>query len=336
MQIDQVSLTSVANSRILFNELCQAMEPAAALSFRIPTGSTSRILPFYGVRVLRRPSGGLTNQFATEANQSFLAVASATRFWVFTAGAFSFSQQTTLDETDGFLLSRVVAGSASITSDDDYRIPRHFDFNIFTRSTAITSTGVTSASEGTTNRLTRISAASGAPSFNLRNSTNLNSRIGYAFSVSQGTAARVTLIADSGATILNEQRRLRGIGAEVRSTLIATNTFSALGSFENILPLARTSATSTTLELSDASSVLSINSANAETVTIPNDTAVNFEVGSFVHVRRMGAGALSIVAGSGVTVEASDSLNLRKQFSECVLTKTGANAWTARGDFVLT
>jgi len=88
-----------------------------------------------------------------------------------------------------------------------------------------------------------------------------------------------------------------------------------------------------TLALSDASEAVEITSASATTVTVPPNTSVAFPVGTVIEVARLGAGTVTIAAGSGVTLQSADGdLGLRVQYSVLSLRKRATDTWLVAGD----
>jgi hypothetical protein len=82
----------------------------------------------------------------------------------------------------------------------------------------------------------------------------------------------------------------------------------------------------------DANALVEMTNAAANTVTVQPDSTTNLAVGSRVYLLQYGAGATSVVAGLGVTIHTSATLDLRAQYSIALLTKTAANTWTLSGD----
>lgn len=83
-----------------------------------------------------------------------------------------------------------------------------------------------------------------------------------------------------------------------------------------------------TLELDDAWQTVEISKASAVNLTVPPNSSVAFPVGTRIFLKRTGAGAMTIVQGSGVTVTGSSGgltdpgLNV-----EMALRKTGTDTW---------
>ena len=94
-------------------------------------------------------------------------------------------------------------------------------------------------------------------------------------------------------------------------------------------------AASYELALADGNSLLEMNVAAANTLTVPPDSAVAFPVGTTVEVGQMGAGQTSIVAGAGVTLRAyNNNLRLAGINAMCSLIKRNANDWWLAGNLV--
>lgn len=87
--------------------------------------------------------------------------------------------------------------------------------------------------------------------------------------------------------------------------------------------------TSYTLAISDAGGIVEMNNASANTVTIPPNSNVAFPVGTRIDITQYGAGATSLVAGSGVTIRGK--LNVVTQYSGITLYKRDTNEWVATG-----
>ena len=88
-----------------------------------------------------------------------------------------------------------------------------------------------------------------------------------------------------------------------------------------------------TLVLADAGKVIEINSGSSENVTIPPNSGVAFPLGTQVVVVRLGAGAVVITEGSGVTTRSDGDKNkIKSQYSSCVLVKHETDEWYILGN----
>lgn len=88
-----------------------------------------------------------------------------------------------------------------------------------------------------------------------------------------------------------------------------------------------------TLVLTDAGKVIEINSGSSKNVTIPPNSGVAFPLGTQIVIVRLGAGAVVIVEGSGVTTRSDDDkAKIKSQYSSCVLIKHETNEWYILGN----
>lgn len=93
-----------------------------------------------------------------------------------------------------------------------------------------------------------------------------------------------------------------------------------------------TQASSYTLALTDRQRYIRMTSATGVNLTIPPNASVAFPVGTIIQVRQAGAGKVTIVAGSGVTINTPETLLMRKQGSTIALIKVDTNTWDLTGD----
>lgn len=77
-----------------------------------------------------------------------------------------------------------------------------------------------------------------------------------------------------------------------------------------------------------------MNVATANNATIPNDTTLGLgaTLGQTIDFASIGAGQTTVVAGSGVTVNATPGLKLRARYSSATALRIAANTWLAIGD----
>ncbi|MEX5405080.1 hypothetical protein VPH47_12560 [Stenotrophomonas sp. WED208] len=96
-----------------------------------------------------------------------------------------------------------------------------------------------------------------------------------------------------------------------------------------------TKTASATLALTDALSgrdaLVEMDVATANTLTVPPNGAIAFEIGTVINVHQRGAGQTTIVQGAGVTVRTDETLKLRKQWATAVLIKRGTDEWVLAG-----
>ena len=98
---------------------------------------------------------------------------------------------------------------------------------------------------------------------------------------------------------------------------------------QNLYPSTNTQTNNYTLVLSDAGKTVEMNSASALQLTVPPNSSVAFPVNTYITVTQTGAGALTFVAGSGVTITppAGGDLSSSGQGQPCVLWKKATNTW---------
>ncbi len=89
-----------------------------------------------------------------------------------------------------------------------------------------------------------------------------------------------------------------------------------------------------TLALSDANSMLQMQSGALKVVEVPTNTAVPFPVGTQISLVAIEAGMISIGGATGVSFQypADMKLQTRVQYSVVTLLKTGLNQWLVFGD----
>jgi hypothetical protein len=88
-----------------------------------------------------------------------------------------------------------------------------------------------------------------------------------------------------------------------------------------------------TLQLSDANSIIEMNSSGSNVLTIPANSTAAFEIGTSVDVVQTGAGQTTISPASNVTINSKDSNNkISAQYGAATLYKKGTNEWVMIGD----
>lgn len=79
-----------------------------------------------------------------------------------------------------------------------------------------------------------------------------------------------------------------------------------------------------TLALIDRDRIVAFNGTGAQTVTLPQDSAVAFPIGSVVYIARVNTGSVSLVAGAGATANKTGSFGNNE---ELYVRKRAANTW---------
>lgn len=85
--------------------------------------------------------------------------------------------------------------------------------------------------------------------------------------------------------------------------------------------------TAYTLVLTDAGKQVTMSNASASTLTIPPNASVAFAVGVRIQVIQLGAGAVTLTAGSGVTLSETGNNLVLGQYQSAVLVKQATNSW---------
>jgi len=109
----------------------------------------------------------------------------------------------------------------------------------------------------------------------------------------------------------------------------------AVGSAEltNLTLNAQTGVTYT-LVLGDAQKLVTLSNASSITATIPPNSSVAFTIGDQVNLMQLGAGQVTVAAGSGVTVNPTAKLKLNGQYAAGTLVKVDTNSWVLIGNTV--
>jgi hypothetical protein len=94
--------------------------------------------------------------------------------------------------------------------------------------------------------------------------------------------------------------------------------------------------TTYTIATTDPGQLITCSNASAITVTVPQDSAVTFAIGKWCEIIQLGAGQVTVSAGSGATLRATPTAKARAQYSRLFLQKISANTWHLAGDIAAT
>ena len=90
--------------------------------------------------------------------------------------------------------------------------------------------------------------------------------------------------------------------------------------------------TSYTFALADSNKFILATNASSQNLTVPPNANVAFDIGSEIEILRNGAGQVSFVEGSGVTINSKDSLlNIADRYTCAVLKKIATDVWILIG-----
>tara|TARA_R100000988_G_scaffold20511_1_gene10073 strand:- start:560 stop:1147 length:588 start_codon:yes stop_codon:yes gene_type:complete len=125
-----------------------------------------------------------------------------------------------------------------------------------------------------------------------------------------------------------------GIGtAAPGEKLSVVGNISATGAMISQIALNAQTGTTYTLVIGDQGKLITLSNGSAITLTIPPNSSVAFPIGTEITLTQLGAGQVTIAAGSGVTASAADAeLKTRVQYSSAVLTKIASDTWLIAGD----
>ena len=109
---------------------------------------------------------------------------------------------------------------------------------------------------------------------------------------------------------------------------------AALNEAFNELEINAQTGTTYTLVLSDRGGLVTLANASPITLTVPTNASVAFAVGTQIGLLQTGAGQVTVVGASGVTVNGTPGLKFRAQHSIASLIKIDTNSWVIAGDLV--
>ncbi len=84
----------------------------------------------------------------------------------------------------------------------------------------------------------------------------------------------------------------------------------------------------------DANAIITVSSAAATTVTVPNVNTVPFLVGTRLEILRLGTGGVTIAPAAGVTINRLTGLVISGRYGIAQLLHISPNTWVASGNLV--
>jgi hypothetical protein len=112
-----------------------------------------------------------------------------------------------------------------------------------------------------------------------------------------------------------------------------TDDLTVSGSTFTYLNVITDSTTTRTPALTDAGAYILTTHGTGITVTLPQNSAVAFPIGTTIYFERNGAGTLTFAAGTGATVTSKDStLTCGDRYTTVASVKIGADAWSLIGN----
>jgi hypothetical protein len=93
-------------------------------------------------------------------------------------------------------------------------------------------------------------------------------------------------------------------------------------------------STTYTLALTDANTVIDVNTSAATTITIPTDATTPFPLGTQITLLQYGTGQITLlpISGGSISVRTKNGLKTTSQWSAITLTKRQASEWILSGD----
>jgi len=116
------------------------------------------------------------------------------------------------------------------------------------------------------------------------------------------------------------------------SDITGTGDIDITGSVVAQSSLQTQTGTTYTAVLGDASKLITMNNASANTLTIPQNSSVAYPVGTKLDIAQLGAGQTTVAEDSNVTIRSTPTLKLRAQYSGATCIKIATNEWILVGD----
>lgn len=124
-------------------------------------------------------------------------------------------------------------------------------------------------------------------------------------------------------------------GADSLGSATAAQAAAIAASVPRIPAVNYRSSTVYTFVLTDDNKTVTSNSSSATTFTIPLSTSAAFPIGAIIWLEQHGAGALTIAATAGVTLNSLLSKKtLAGRYATAMLKKTSTNIWLLSGDLI--
>jgi len=129
-------------------------------------------------------------------------------------------------------------------------------------------------------------------------------------------------------TTKSDSRTLSGVSAANKVSAADMNEIKTSVNALYEAPFNAQTGTTYTLVLTDASKIVTMSNASANTLTVPPNSSVAFPLGTQILVIQKGAGTTTIAAGSGVTINSEGgALDLNAQYAGATLIKEGTDTW---------
>jgi hypothetical protein len=97
-------------------------------------------------------------------------------------------------------------------------------------------------------------------------------------------------------------------------------------------PINAQTGTSYTPVLADNAKIIELSNTSAITLTVPPNSSVAYPIGSQIQLLQTNTGQVTVVGGSGVTINANPGLKVRGRWSAATLIKRATDTWVLVGD----
>ena len=124
--------------------------------------------------------------------------------------------------------------------------------------------------------------------------------------------------------------------AGTNTTQVATTAF-VVAADASLVPQAQLvnaqTGTTYTLVATDAGKLVTLNNGSAITLTVPQDSDATIAVGTYIDLYQLGAGQVTVAAGTGATLRTSGlTAKARAQYARLGVQKVAADTWSLFGD----
>ena len=170
-----------------------------------------------------------------------------------------------------------------------------------------------------------------------RNNASPVASFGFSGSTSGTTTVQATAVAGTNTLTLPATSNDTLVGKATTDTLtnktLTSPVINGATIGTSIVNLTLNAQTGTTYSpiLSDNGKLITLDNANPITLTVPPNSTYAFATGAQVNIQAIGAGQVTVAAGSGVTINGTGT-KLRVQWSAATLVKTATDTWTLIGD----
>ena len=161
--------------------------------------------------------------------------------------------------------------------------------------------------------------------------------VGFAGSTSGSTTVQATAVA--GTTTLTLPAATDTLVGKATTDTLTNKTLTSpvlntptINDAKQTVTLNAQTGTTYTPVLADNGKLVTLSNASAITLTVPTNASVAYATGSIINIQQIGAGQVTVVGDTGVTVTGTPGLKLRAQYSAASIIKTGTDSWTLIGD----